>query len=118
MQGTCGAADREALRWFFLTHRREYGGQRQTYIAKPLPPPPMPIPESTPPWEAALIRAIRLRGLLRPRLAMVDSIQNYWTYSRPSWEVQRCGSNSLIFIRKESRPTRRALRNSTLLSRS
>lgn len=61
-----GASEREGLRWFFITHRR----CRKTDVLKTpregvvAPPTPMPIPENTPPWEAKLIRTIRMHGLL------------------------------------------------------
>lgn len=63
-QGKCSQVDKEALRWFFITHRREYGDQPKAGRGAPLPPRPMPIPEGTPAWEAELIRAIRMRGFL------------------------------------------------------
>ena len=64
-QGKCGQIDRDALRWFFITHRREYGDNPpDRRFETPFPPQPMPIPEGTPEWEAQLIRTIRLRGLL------------------------------------------------------
>ncbi len=64
-QGNCGQIDRDALRWFFITHRREYGDNPpERRFETAFPPQPMPIPEGTPEWEAQLIRTIRLRGFL------------------------------------------------------
>ena len=61
-----GPLDRDALRWFFVANRRCHGADFQTIPraqATPLPV-PMVIPPGTPPWEAELIRRIRLRGFL------------------------------------------------------
>lgn len=64
--GTSRTFDREALRWFFLTYRRTRSDRRAD--ERPGLPvqtaSPMPIPEGTPKWEAALIRKVRLRGFL------------------------------------------------------
>lgn len=70
-QGKCGQVDKDALRWFFVNHLREYGRNPENGGA-PLPQGPMPIPEGTPKWEADLIRAIRMRGLLW------NTEQTYW----------------------------------------
>jgi integron integrase len=55
-----------ALHWFFVAaRRRQDGGQPdQTYPMVVAPHTPTPIPPGTPPWEAELIRKIRLKGLL------------------------------------------------------
>ena len=63
-QGKCSQQDRDALRWFFVSHRREYGDAPPDYRPSATPTQPMPIPEGTPEWEATLIRTIRLRGFL------------------------------------------------------
>jgi len=61
-----GPIDRDALRWFFLAHRRVHEGSPPTgrHPVVVQPPTPMPIPEGTPPWEAEMIRKIRLKGFL------------------------------------------------------
>ena len=61
--GRQSPADREALRWFFATHR----SRRASGTSTPLPvdPPALaPIPEGTPAWEVDLLRKIRTRGFL------------------------------------------------------
>jgi integron integrase len=65
-QGLAGTSDRDGLRWFFLAHRRCHGEEglgrpAQRVVA---PPTPMPIPDGAAPWEATLIRTIRVQGLL------------------------------------------------------
>lgn len=64
-QGNCSTAEREALRWFFRTHRRAtQEGSTGQMVRSVTTPTPMPIPEGTPEWEAKLIRTIRVRGML------------------------------------------------------
>jgi hypothetical protein len=65
--GSRGTVDREALRWFFVAHRRRHQAADPSNAPHPVvvqPPTPMPIPPGTPQWEAELIRKIRLRGFL------------------------------------------------------
>ena len=126
-QGKCGQVDKEALRWFFRTHKREYGENPAGNRAAPLPPRPMPIPEGTPAWEAELIRAIRMRGLLwnteqtyrgcvrrfvswiaplAPDQAGVDEVRAYLTdlvvNRYISVSGQRQALNALVFFFKEA----------------
>ena len=61
-QGKCSKIDQDALHWFFVTYRKEFGNDAARHYATAFPEQPMPIPKDTPEWEAALIRAIRLRG--------------------------------------------------------
>ncbi|MFT3867112.1 MAG: hypothetical protein QM715_01315 [Nibricoccus sp.] len=64
VQGKCGPVDREALRWFFHTYKKEAVHLRPRFQQATFKPQPMPISKDAPAWEAKLIRAVRVRGLL------------------------------------------------------
>jgi len=126
-QGKCNPIDRDALRWFFLTYRREYGPSPPVHPPKPAAPPPMPVPPNTPPWEVALIRAVRLNRFLwtteqtyrawvwrfarsiapkKPEEAGVEEVRNFLTdlvvQRKVAASTQKQALNALVFFYKKA----------------
>jgi integron integrase len=62
----CGPFARPALHWFFVAARRRQDAGQPVHVLPEFveTATPTPIPPGTPPWEAELIRKIRLRGFL------------------------------------------------------
>jgi len=126
--GLSVTSEREALRWFFLAHRRHRGTDAPLAHDRVIvaPPTPMPIPEGTPAWEVKLIRTIRTQGLLwnteqiyrswmrrfatwvapkPPEQASTNEVQDFLSalavHDQVAASTQRQALNALVFFYRE-----------------